>query len=203
MFWTLTLWIYPAPKLWDPLEIRISMMTHFSMRHICQLHSTLIGKSKNGPCHCGWIQPWKWASFGPQMHYSWAPYQESTMTLWLTIYPCVCWPSEGGISLLQHCTRKHYEKHVFYPSALRAGGVLSSRSGRVGGRLPNLWNPYLCNRLMDFLRSKFCEIVWACSCAPSWSFVHLPHMGLPIGQKLVKFGTNWVQTLRNAYLWNR
>ena len=31
---------------------------------------------------------------------------------------------------------------------------------------------------------------------------HLPHMGLPMGQKLVKFGTNWVQTLRNAYLWN-
>ena len=26
------------------------------------------------------------------------------------------------------------ESHTFYPSALRAGGVLSSRSGRVGGR---------------------------------------------------------------------
>ena len=56
---------------------------------------------------------------------------------------------------------------TFYPSALRAGGVLSSRSGRAGGRvagrpggrLPNLRNPYLCNRLMDFLHSKFCGIV--------------------------------------------
>ena len=52
---------------------------------------------------------------------------------------------------------------IFYPSALRAGGVLSSRSGRAGGRpggrLPNLRNPYLCNRLMDFLHSKFCRIV--------------------------------------------
>ena len=47
----------------------------------------------------------------------------------------------------------------FYPSALRARGVLSSRSGRAGGRLPNLRNPYLCNRLMDFLHSKFCGIV--------------------------------------------
>ena len=28
-----------------------------------------------------------------------------------------------------------------------------------GGRPPNLRNPYLCNRLMDFLRSKFCGIV--------------------------------------------
>ena len=55
----------------------------------------------------------------------------------------------------------------FYPSALRAGGVLSSRSGRAGGRtggqaggrLPDLRNPYLCNRLMDFLHSKFYGIV--------------------------------------------
>ena len=59
----------------------------------------------------------------------------------------------------------------FYPSALRAGGVLSSRSGRAGGRtggragrrsggrLPDLRNPYLCNRLKDFLRSKFYGIV--------------------------------------------
>ena len=28
-----------------------------------------------------------------------------------------------------------------------------------GGRLPNLRNPYLCNRLTDFLHSKFCGIV--------------------------------------------
>ena len=31
--------------------------------------------------------------------------------------------------------------------------------GRSGGRLPDLRNPYLCNRLMDFLRSKFYGIV--------------------------------------------
>ena len=30
---------------------------------------------------------------------------------------------------------------------------------RAGGRLPNLWNPYLCNRLTDFLHWKFCGIV--------------------------------------------
>ena len=72
---------------------------------------------------------------------------------------------------------------------------------RAGGRLPDLRNPYLCNRLTDFRDSKFCGIVYACSCALSWSFAHLPHMGLPVGQKLVKFGTNRVQTLRNAYLW--
>ena len=92
-----------------------------------------------------------------------------------------------------------------YPSALWAGGVLSSRSGRVGsrsgGRLPDLRNPYLCDRSTDYLHSKFCGIVQACSCA--LSFAHLPHMGLPMGQKLVKFATNWVQTLRIAYLWNR
>ena len=51
----------------------------------------------------------------------------------------------------------------FYPSALRAGGVLSLRSGRAGGwaggRLPNLRNPYPGNRLTDFLNSKFCGII--------------------------------------------
>ena len=50
-------------------------------------------------------------------------------------------------------------KIPFYPSALRAGGVLSSRSGQAGGRLLDLRNPYLCNRLTDFLRSKFYGIV--------------------------------------------
>ena len=43
----------------------------------------------------------------------------------------------------------------FYLSALRAGGVLSLWSGR----LLDLRDPYLCNRLTDFLRSKFCGIV--------------------------------------------
>ena len=32
----------------------------------------------------------------------------------------------------------------------------------------------------------------------SWSFAHLPHMGLPMGQKLVKFATNWFQILGNT-----
>ena len=59
-----------------------------------------------------------------------------------------------------------------------------------GGRLPDLWNPYLCNRLTDVLFLKFCGIVEACSCALSWSFAHSPHMGLLMGQKLVKFATN-------------
>ena len=46
----------------------------------------------------------------------------------------------------------------------RAGGRVGVRTGgraggRAGGRLPDLRNPYLCNRLMDFLRSKFYGIV--------------------------------------------
>ena len=44
----------------------------------------------------------------------WPCWVDTLMTLWLGIYPCVCWPSEGGISLLQHCTRKHKKKHVFF-----------------------------------------------------------------------------------------
>ena len=91
-------------------------------------------------------------------------------------------------------------KTPFYPSALQTGGVLW-QFRPAGGRLPDLRNPYLCNRLTDFLDSKFCGIVQACSCTLSWSFAHLTHMGLPMDQKLVKIGTNRVQTLRNAYLW--
>ena len=42
----------------------------------------------------------------------------------------------------------------------RAGGRTGGRAGgRSGGRLPDLRNPYLCNRLMDFLCSKFYGIV--------------------------------------------
>ena len=48
------------------------------------------------------------------------------------------------------------DSHVFtpQPSGLEGYGRLGP-----GGRLPNLRNPYFCNRLMDFLRSKFCGIV--------------------------------------------
>ena len=60
---------------------------------------------------------------------------------------------------------------------------------------------HICNHLTDFHDSKFCGIVYACSCALLWSFAHLTHMGMPMGQKRVKCGTNWVQTLRNSYLW--
>ena len=43
---------------------------------------------------------------------------------------------------------------------VRAGGRAGGRTGgRAGGRLPDLRNPYLCNRLMDFLHSKFYGIV--------------------------------------------
>ena len=113
--------------------------------------------------------------------------------IWLACAQQYC-PQNYWIRILNFCFN-------FYPSALWAGGVLSSRSGRAGG-CQNLWHPYLWNRLTDFLRSKFCGIVLACSCALSLSFAHLPLMGMPIGQKLVKFATNCVQTLWHAYLWN-
>ena len=45
------------------------------------------------------------------------------------------------------------------PPGWRGIVVMVRAGGRSGGRLPDLWNPYLCNRLMDFLRSKFYGIV--------------------------------------------
>ena len=110
------------------------------------------------------------------------------------------------ISLGTLLVRKNIEGTVWIlplsPPGWRGIVVTVRAGGLPGGRLPNLWNPYLCNCLTDFLHSKFCGIVQACRCALSWSYAHLSHMGLPMGQKLVKFATNWVQTLRNAYLWN-
>ena len=45
------------------------------------------------------------------------------------------------------------------PPGWRGIVVTVRAGGRAGGRLPDLRNPYLCNRLMDFLRSKFYGIV--------------------------------------------
>ena len=45
------------------------------------------------------------------------------------------------------------------PPGWRGIVVTVRAGGRPGGRLPNLRNPYLCNRLMDFPHSKFCGIV--------------------------------------------
>ena len=87
---------------------------------------------------------------------------------------------------------------IFTPQPSGLEGYYHHSPGR---RLPDLHNPYLCNGLTDFLRSKFCGIVWACSCALSWPFTHMPYMGMPIGEKL-KFATNWVQTLQNTFFWN-
>ena len=94
----------------------------------------------------------------------------------------------------------------FYPSALRAGGVLSSWSGRAGGWAGGCqtcgthisvtaWWIFSVRSSMELSRpvvvhwhahTPICPI-WAC----------------PWAKKLVKLATNWVQTLRIAYLWNR
>ena len=49
---------------------------------------------------------------------------------------------------------------LFTPQPFGLEGYCRHGSGgRPGGRLPNLRNPYLCNRLTDFLHSKFYGIV--------------------------------------------
>ena len=80
-------------------------------------------------------------------------------------------------------------------------GLKLVKTGTNG--VQTLWNTYLWiwNNWTDLLHSKFYGIVWTCSCATSWSFTHLPHMVLPIGQKVVKSGTTGVPTLPNTYLW--
>ena len=80
---------------------------------------------------------------------------------------------------------------ISYPSSLRAEGILSSRSGRAGG-----WQ--ICETHISVTAWRiFSEVLWNLA----RSFAHLPHMSLLMDQKVAKFGTNWVQTLRNAALW--
>ena len=85
----------------------------------------------------------------------------------------------------------------FTPYGLANGSKLV-KTGTNG--VQTLRNAYLCIWNRWTLHSD--EIVWTCICATSWSFTHLPHMVLPMGQKVVKSGTTGVLTLRNAYLWN-
>ena len=89
MFWTLTLWICAAPKYWYPLEIcfskddtllgkpYMSIWPKFNwgikaMSLSLWLNATIWQHSFVGHTQC--------ASFWLQMHYSWAPYQESPIS---------------------------------------------------------------------------------------------------------------------------
>ena len=90
----------------------------------------------------------------------------------------------------------------FYPSALRAGGVSSSWSGR----LLDLRDPYLCNHLTDFLRSKFCELsrpvivhchghlpicpIWACPWTKNLS--NLAQIGSRLCGKQISGTAGWI-----------
>ena len=87
----------------------------------------------------------------------------------------------------------------FTPYGL-ANGPKLVKTGTNG--VQTLRNTHLCiwNHWTDLLHSH--EIAWTCSCATSLSFTRLPHMVLPMGQKVVKSGTTGVPTLWNAYLWN-
>ena len=64
--------------------------------------------------------------------------------------------------------------------------------GHLGGLVP-VFTIHITLKLDRFSFFISYGVVWTWSCATSWSFTHYPHMGLPMGQKLVKSGTNGVQ----------
>ena len=100
---------------------------------------------------------------------------------------------------------------TFYPSALRAGGVLSSRSGRVGGRLPNLRNPYLCNRWWIFSIRSSVELsrpvgvhrhghmpicpIWACPWAKNLS--NLPQIQSRLCGTHISETAGWIYPIQS------
>ena len=49
--------------------------------------------------------------------------------------------------------------HAFYQSLTDGLTVPTWKNCRSGRRLPDFWNPYLCNRLMDFFPF---EVLWNC-----------------------------------------
>ena len=112
--------------------------------------------------------------------------------------------TRGGQNLISHGLS--HNKSFFYPSALRAGGVLSSRSGRAGGRAGGCqtcgthisvtaWWIFSVRSSMELSRPVVVHChahlpiccIWACPWAENLS--NLPQIGSI--------------SLRIAYLWNR
>ena len=58
---------------------------------------------------------------------------DTIMTLWSAIYPCVCWPGEEGIKLLQHYTGTRWRHQMETFSALLA---ICAGNSPVPGEFP-------------------------------------------------------------------
>ena len=80
------------------------------------------------------------------------------------------------------------------------GGVLTYWSGRAGGQLPDFAEGIIRKPLDIF--SPMGSSIWLSWPKDMQHHDHLPYMGLPMIQNLVKSGTSGVQTLQNAYLQN-
>ena len=78
-----------------------------------------------------------------------------------------------------------------------SGIVVLLRMGRQ--LLQTLGKAYLWNHLVDYLLSKLFEFVHTYSCLMSGTFAP---WGLAYGPKTCQIWYQWVQTLRNSYLWN-
>ena len=68
-----------------------------------------------------------------------------------------------GFNYLRHVSLEELLlicSYIFTPQPSELEGYCRhDPGGRVDGRLQDLRNPYLCNHVTDFLRSKFCGIV--------------------------------------------
>ena len=95
--------------------------------------------------------------------------------------------NQAALLMVQSVCPSIRPSHLFTPQPSALEGYCRFAPGVQAGSC----------RLIDFICSRFCGIICACSCALSWSFAHLPYMGLPMGQKLC--GMHISETARWIY----
>ena len=122
---------------------------------------------------------------------------------WLSLISKIIWCVRGALCSYDFPERFVWQRDLhFYPSVLGAGRVLSSWSGQ----LLDLRDPYLCNRLTDFLCSKFCKLSrpvivhchghlpicpkWACPWTKNLS--NLAQIGSRLCRKQISGTAGWI-----------
>ena len=152
VFDELYLYLYLYLIRFLPVYLYLYLYLKLRKKMYLYLYLYLIKRIWPQPCAL-YLSLWTLYRFRDCKQPVWEPYRPSMGPAWSHETPVWNFTMFG-------CVKKSWKLNFscnFYASAaLRAGGVLSSRFGRQGRWLPDWQNPHLCNRLTDFLHSKFC-----------------------------------------------